>query len=102
MPCVKPIERGESSTNGGRNRLRGTKKKKKKERERERENKKKEKEKEESRRASSPDLYHSDGWNLSDQEVKSVYSTRVTLQEVAILPNLVISTLRVVWLCFLA
>ena len=32
---------------------------------------------------------HSDGWNSSDQEVKSVYSTRTTLQEVEILPTLV-------------
>ena len=32
---------------------------------------------------------HSNGRNSLDQEVKSVYSTRDTLQEVGILPNLV-------------
>ena len=47
-------------------------------RKRERERKKKEKEKEESRRASSSDLWHSDGPDLSDQEEKSVYATRAT------------------------
>ena len=31
----------------------------------------------------------SDGRNLSDQEVKSVYLTRATLQEVGILPTLI-------------
>ena len=31
----------------------------------------------------------SEGWNLSDQEVKSIYSTRATLKEVGILHTLV-------------
>ena len=80
---------------------RNKKKKERKEREKGKGKKKKENEKEESRRASSPNFRRSDGHNSSDQKVKSVYSTRATLQEVWILLTLVISTLRAVWPCFL-
>ena len=52
--------------------------KEKRKRERERRKEKKEKEKEESRRASSSNLWHSDGRDSLDQEIKSVYSTRAT------------------------
>ena len=63
------------------------KNKKQKKRKRERERKKKEKEKEESRRDSSPNFRRSDGRNSLDQEVKSIYLMRATLQEVGILPT---------------
>ena len=53
-----------------------------KERKREKEKKWREKEEKKGSR-------HFDGWNSSDQDVKSVYSTRATLQEVGILPTLV-------------
>ena len=51
---------------------------KKERRKRERKRKKKEKEKEEIRRAFSSDLWHFDGRNSSNQEVKSVYTMRAT------------------------
>ena len=46
--------------------------------------------------ASSSDFRCFDGRNSLGQELKSVYATRATPQEVGILPTLVISTLRVV------
>ena len=49
-----------------------------------------------------PQIYRrSNGRNLLGRELKPVYLTRATLQEVGILPPLVISTLRTVWPCFL-
>ena len=67
----------------------GGKKKKGKER-KEREEKKREKEGEErERERKRKGNWCSDGRNLSDQEVKSVYSTRAALQEVEILSTLV-------------
>ena len=52
------------------------------ERERERERK-------EDPTASSSDFWHSNGWSSLGRELKSVYSTRATLQEVEILLTLV-------------
>ena len=74
----------------------------KEKKERNKEKKEKEKEVEERKKTdcSSSDLRRSDGWNSSDQEVKSAYSTRAMLQEVEILFTWFISTLRVVWPCF--
>ena len=64
------------------------KKKRKEKKKRERERTKKEKEKEESRLASSLDLQRSDDRNSLDQEVKSIYLMRATLQEVDTFPTL--------------
>ena len=51
--------------------------------------------------ASSSYFLRSDGRSSLGRELKSIYATRATPQEVWTLPTLVISTLRVVWLCFL-
>ena len=64
--------------------MKGKKEKKEKEREGE------ERERERGRKGSRC----SNDRNLSDQELKVVYSTRATLQEVGILPTFVYSTLR--------
>ena len=62
----------------------------KKERKEKKEGRKKERKREErERERGGKGNRRSDGWNSSDQEVKSVYSTRDTLQEVGILPTLV-------------
>ena len=63
--------------------MRRKKERERKERKKEREGE--EREKERGRKGSQCFI----GRNSSDQEVKSVYSTRVTLQEVGILPTLV-------------
>ena len=85
-------------------------KEREKQREERKERKEREKQKEERKEierdegkktgCSSSDLRHFDGRNSLDQEVKSVYSTRATLQEMGILPTWFISTLRAVWPCF--
>ena len=68
---------------------RETKTRKKIMRETKRRKKKGKRERKEKTGCSSSDLHHSDDRNSSDQEVKSVYSTRATLQELGILPPLV-------------
>ena len=78
----------------------------KKERRREREEGKRERKKKgkgERRRESidsSSDLRHSDDRSSSGRELKSVYSMRVTLKEVEILPTLVYFHLRAILPCF--
>ena len=62
--------------------------KRKKKRERKERRKEREEEKKGGKRGRKGNL-HFDGRNSSDQEVKSVYSTRATLQDVGILPTLV-------------
>ena len=82
--------------NMGENRWKGTKKKTKKKKRKKKDRKGKERKGERGKSASFfPNLRSFNGRNSSDQEVKSVYSTRATLQEVGILPTLVISTLMV-------
>ena len=61
--------------------MEGKNRKRRKKKKREGEERERERERKENR--------HSDGRNLSDQEVKSVYSTKAMLQEVGILPALV-------------
>ena len=68
---------------------RETKRRKKIMRETKRRKKKRKRKRKEKTACSSFDLRHSDDRNSSDQEVKSVYSTRAMLQEVGILPPLV-------------
>ena len=92
-PCVtmhaswKVYKRGRRPVRGGREEQKGKEKEKekgekgKKEREREGE----ERERERGRKGSRG----FDGWNSSDQEEKSIYSMRATLQEVGILPTLI-------------
>ena len=56
----------------------------------EKEKKGREKEREEGRTVrSSSDLRRSDDWSAMGQELKFIYATRATLQEVGILPTLV-------------
>ena len=56
---------------------------------------KRERERKEDLVASSSNFRHSDGQSSSGQELKFIYSTRATLQEIGILPTLVFfSTLR--------
>ena len=62
---------------------------------------KKVRERKEDSKASSSYFRHSDGRSSLGRELKSIYVTRATPQEVWTLPTLVISTLRAVWLCFL-
>ena len=67
-----------------------SRKEEKEKKERERKRKKREREGEERKRERGrKGSWRSDGRNSSDQEVKVVYSTRATLQEVGILPTLV-------------
>ena len=70
---------------GGNRKERRREKKKRKERNKEKEREGEESERERWRKGSR----RSDSQNSSDQEVKTVYSTRATLQEVRILPTLV-------------
>ena len=76
----RPVRRGREEQKGkGKEKEKGEKGKK----EREREGEKRE------RKRGRKGSRHSDNRNSSDQEVKSVYSMRATLQEVEILPTLV-------------
>ena len=113
--CQVYIKRG--SDNGGGNSVERNKekkekkeikrrKKRKKEREerkeREREGEARERRRGKGRKIGSFFLCRrSDGRSSLGQELKSVYMTRATLQELGILPPLVISTLRAIWPCFL-
>ena len=85
-PCVhmhvngEVYKRGGKSVRRGREQQKGTEgKKRRKKRERE----------ERERERGAKGNRRSDGRNLSDHEVKSVYSTWATLQQVGILPTLV-------------
>ena len=71
----------------GRKKKRGKERKEREEKKREREREREGEEREKERRRKGKEC--SEGWNSSDQEVKSVYSTRAVLQEVGILPTLV-------------
>ena len=71
-------------------------------RNKEKKERKREREREGGRTArSSSNLWLSDNRSSLGRELKFVYSTRAKLQEVEILPTLVISTLRAVRPCFL-
>ena len=76
-----PIRRGREEQKGKEKEKEKGKKERKKQRKKEGEESERKRGRKGSRR--------SDGRNLSDQEVKSIYSTRVTFQEVGILPTLV-------------
>ena len=80
-PCVHMHANGEVYKRGGKSVRREGEEQKGKEGKKREKKKKKERGVKGNRR--------SEGWNLSDQEVKSIYSTRATLKEVGILHTLV-------------
>ena len=82
---VSPCMGGDQFEEEGRSRKERRRKKKRERKERKKEREREERERERERKGSR----RSDGRNSSDQEVKSVYSTRATLQVVGILPTLV-------------
>ena len=95
-------ENGRESAEKQREERKDIKEEKKEKKERKRRKKRKRGREERKRKkkdstASSSNLRRSDNRSTSGLELNSVYSTRATLQEVGILPILVISTLRAVW-----